>query len=60
MNLFQRIFKKKSNDAMWCISFHRKTIPYSNIEGLTIEIETLHLPDEFVREVAQLINKYVK
>jgi hypothetical protein len=60
MNFFRRIFKKKPNDAMWCVSFHRNKIPYSNIEGLTIEIETLHLPDEFVKDVTLLINKYIK
>jgi hypothetical protein len=48
----------KEEDAMYCIGFHREKIPYSNIEKMVIEIETGHLPDEFVYDVGKLIVKY--
>jgi len=52
--------KQRNIDAIYAMSISRETIPYSNIEKTTLEIETGHLPIEFMRDVGRLIAKYEK
>jgi len=51
---------KESPDAMYCLTFWRKKIPFSNMEKLIIEIETGILPQEFIYDIGKLIEKYEK
>jgi hypothetical protein len=48
----------ETKECMFCVGFYREKIPFSNIEKMVIEIETLHLPNEFVYEIGDLIRKY--
>jgi hypothetical protein len=47
-----------NDDAAYCISVDRKPIPYSNMEETIIHIEPMHLPNEFLYELAELVKKY--
>jgi hypothetical protein len=50
----------KEEDAEFCLSFKRDKIPFSNMEKTTIEIESGHLPDEFIYAIGELIKKHNK
>jgi hypothetical protein len=56
----KNLFKKKTKEVMYCIEVIRRDIPHSNITELTLIIETLPLPDEFVKDVGKLIVKYLR
>jgi hypothetical protein len=46
-------------EAMFAIMIERKQIPWSNMEELTLHIETLPLPIDFVYDVGKLVEKYL-
>ena len=50
----------KEESVGFCIDMERSDIPLSNIKRLTLNIESIYLPDEFVYDVGKLIVKYHK
>jgi len=49
---------KEKHEAMYSMCISRKEIPCSNIEELTLVIETGRLPMDFILDVGKLIGKY--
>ena len=51
--------KLKSTSGMFSMTIKREKVPYSNLEVMTLEIETLPLDNDFVIGVGRLLDKYL-